>query len=449
VRSFFHNVLFVDFLLAGLYFSILSSENWRHNKFLAWRWSNIREMNWRNLFFAALAGFLIGFSLTVRASEALWLLPVLGLLWLFNIKKCGILKVAVFVVFAALAFLPQVYWNEVLYGGFTRGGYSEMNDSISAIASHSVAAAQSVSRFDISSVLEPLKKIKASIFYFGLNPDKAGDNFNYYFIKMFSWLFWTSVLGLILFLLRFWKHKKKHWVFIISWLLSSFILVLYYGSWRFNDNPDPKEMTIGNSYTRYWLPVYLGAMPFAAFFILRFTWAVFARDEEEGAILVAARRFWDRFFLWRKPGKAFSVAALRAIAVIVLAYVSAAFVFFGSKEGLAFSPLIQDNSLVEYRRVLALTESNSVIITKYHDKVFFPARRVIVAAFDDENLNRIYRGLLDYAPVYYYNFTLPEKDLNYLNDRRLKEAGLGMAPVEKVSSVFTLYRLEKKFPLSQ
>ncbi len=450
VRSFFHNVLFIDFLIAGLYFSILAMERRKVPRFLAWRWSEIKEMNWRGLMISALSGFLIGYSLTIRASEAIWVLPVLGLLWLLNIKKCGILKPLIFIAFAALAILPQVYWNDVLYGGFTRGGYTEMNHSISSIATQSVAVADSVKHFNVSSVIEPLKKIKSSVFYFGLNPDKATKNFNDYFIKMFSWLFWMSVLGLILFLLRFWKHKKRHWAFILSWLFSSIVLVLYYGSWRFNDNPDPNDITIGNSYTRYWLPVYLGAMPFAAFFLLRFSWAVFAREDgEHHDFNIGSRGFWRSFISWRKPGKDFSVTALRAIFIIVLAYVCACFTFFGSKEGLSFAQLNHENSIKEYRDILALTESNSVVITKYHDKVLFPARRVIVAGFDDQNLNGMYRLLSGYAPIYYYNFTLPEKDIEYLNERRLKEVGLGIVPIKKVGGAFTLYKLEKKFPSSQ
>lgn len=116
---------------------------------------------------------------------------------------------------------------------------------------------------------------------------------------------------------------------------------------------------------------------------------------------------------------------------------------------MSFAQLNHENSIKEYRDILALTESNSVVITKYHDKVLFPARRVIVAGFDDQNLNGMYRLLSGYAPIYYYNFTLPEKDIEYLNERRLKEVGLGIVPIKKVGGAFTLYKLEKKFPSSQ
>ncbi len=450
VRSFFHNVLFIDFLVAGLYFAILASDRGPRNLFLAWRWSEVKGMNWRNFFFASLAGFLIGFSVTIRASEALWLVPALGLIWLLNFRKYGLLKLILFLSFAASAFLPQVYWNKVLYGDFRSGGYTEMNRSISSIAVQGSEAAKKAAGLELSSLVEPLKRIKASIFYFGFNPDRAGESFNGYFVRMFSWLFWSSALGLLLFLLRLRKHKKRHWCFLLSWLLSSSILVLYYGSWRFNDNPDPKDITIGNSYTRYWLPVYMGAMPFASFFLLRFSWAIFAKEDGDDRDLnIGWRGFWRNFWRWRIPGRDFSINAFRALALVLLSFLSATFVFYGSKEGLVYSFLNKDTSLDEYRQVLSLTESNSVIITKYHDKLFFPSRRVIVGLFDDDGLNDRYRLLLDRVPVYYYNFNLPSKDLEYLNERKLKESGLGLSMVKRVNNAFSLYRLEKKSPSSE
>ena len=444
VRSFFHNILFIDFLIAGLYFAVLASAKGQKNHFFSWRLKDLKQMNWAILVFSALAGLCLGFSMTVRASEALWLFPALGLAWLFNVKKFGLLKLALIVSFAALAFLPQVYWNKVLYGDFKNGGYSEMNTSISAIATQSSTAAKTILQKQTSPLIESLKKIKKSVFFFGFFPDKAFEAFDKYFIKMFSWLFWSTILGIILFLLRFGKSKSRHWAWFLSWILSSLILVLYYGSWQFHDNPDPKDITIGNSYTRYWLPIYLGAMPFAAFFFLRLTWAVFARDEEENYLQVGWRNFWSNFFSAKKPGRDFSVRALRAASLIVLAFICFNFVFSGSKEGLVYAFLNQKNSLKEYREVLSLTEENSVIITQYHDKLLFPKRRVVVGAFADQNLNSYYFNLLNYTSVYYYNFNLPDKNFEYLNERKLQDSGLRLTKIKKVNSAFALYKLEKK-----
>ena len=96
---------------------------------------------------------------------------------------------------------------------------------------------------------------------------------------------------------------------------------------------------------------------------------------------------------------------------------------------------------LEYDKVLELTENRAVIITRYHDKLFFPERKVIVGLFNDANMIKQYAGLAEKLPVYYYNFTFPEKDINYLNDKRLAEFGLRIKPVAKVTKDFTLYKL--------
>ncbi len=439
VRSFFHNVLFVDFLIAGLYFSVLAMTRRKHNRFLAWRFSDIKRMNWGAFFHVSLAGFLLGYSLTIRASEALWLLPVLGFSWLLNIKRCGILKLLLFVSFAFTAFLPQLYWNKVLYGDFRSGGYAEMNKSISVITQESAQVAKSVIDVAPSKIKERFLQVKKSIFVFGLHPDKSFRNFNNYFVRMLPWLFWPAIFGLILFLMRFRKHKKKHWVFLFSWLLTCAVLVSYYGSWQFNDNPNPKEITIGNSYTRYWLPVYLGAIPFAVLFLLRFTWAVFTyRDSAE----TGSRKIG--FFSFSYPSRVFSMAALRSVFVIVVAFLSCRFVFYGSGEGLVYAFSNRTNGLLEYRQILELTENSAVVVTQYHDKWLFPSRRVIVASLGDQDMNKRYKKLIERAPLYYYNFEFPEKDFEYLNERRLSEVGLRLTKVSGVGGEFALYRLENK-----
>ena len=76
--------------------------------------------------------------------------------------------------------------------------------------------------------------------------------------------------------------------------------------------------------------------------------------------------------------------------------------------------------------------------------MFFPERKVIVGLFDDKNMIAEYANLVNLLPVYYYNFTLPPRDFEYLNNRRLAEAGLQIEKVEQVTDDFTLYRLEKQ-----
>ena len=95
----------------------------------------------------------------------------------------------------------------------------------------------------------------------------------------------------------------------------------------------------------------------------------------------------------------------------------------------------------EYDRVLSLTEPQSVIITQYHDKLFFPERKVIVGLFNDDKMTEQYEVLVEKLPVYYYNFTFPEKDIKYLNEKRLLKFNLQISRVEEITKDFTLYKL--------
>ncbi len=114
---------------------------------------------------------------------------------------------------------------------------------------------------------------------------------------------------------------------------------------------------------------------------------------------------------------------------------------FGSDEGLIYLAQRQKNAKIEWSKILGSTESNSVIITQYHDKLLFPERKVIVGLFDDPNMINEYASISKLIPTYYYNFTFSNNDLNYLNARRLFNAGLNIQPVKMITKDFTLYKL--------
>jgi hypothetical protein len=447
VHSMFHNVLFVSLLIIGLYFVILSATRARvKNNFLAWRFW---RMDWLNLFFAALGGLFVGGALITRTSEALWVIPVLIILWLFNIKKIGFIKLIIFLAFICLPFIPILSWNQILYGGFFRGGYSEMNRSITTISSAGVNLSKTVVVGRFSFAWEQLKKIRDNIFFFGFRPVPALQAFKNYFVRMFFWFFWPAFLGFVLFLSRVWKWKKKYWAYLSVYFVVSAILVLYYGSWDFHDNPNINEITIGNSYTRYWLPIYLGAMPFAAFFISRLSWAIFAGEKLEQEPLPILT-FWKRilnFFRPQWPRRMFLVGAAQAVLVMIIFYISFNFLWSGSKEGLLYIDYNNKVLRSEYSQVMALTEPSAVIITQYHDKIFFPERKVIMSTLTEDGMNARYKKIVNLLPIYYFNFTFPAKDFQYLNDSKLKSAGLSIKKIKQVDSIFTLYKLGDYIPV--
>lgn len=417
-RSMFHNVLFVVLLIAGFYFSLLMNKNQTDKKH-----ESPLDHILKNFIYPALSGGIIGLAIITRTSELLWLGPTLLFLWLANIRNTGFIKLAVFLCFAFLSILPVLNWNQVLYASPTNSGYPEMNTSISAVSSAGSQLAKETinnvnkGKLAVNRIL--FEKIKNTIFYFGLNPYQSLKMFYYYFYLMFAWLFWGATAGFIVFLLKYKKISKGQICFILSLILLSTILLFYYGSWKFHDNPDPNAKTIGNSYTRYWLPIYLGAIPFASLLIVRLS----------------------RVFKFK-----FLINTIRLVAVAAIMIYSVNFIMFYSEESLTATIKKQQATRQEFDEVIKNTPENAVIISRYHDKLFFPERKVILGLFNDDNMNMAYAKLAKYVPLYYYNFTFGQKDLDYLNKTKLAKAGLKIKQIKKVNENFTLYKLSSVIP---
>jgi len=430
-RSMFHNVLFAVLLIMGLYFLVSTAAKPSKAEKI-----NFSTGRFASLSSASLAGLFFGLAIMTRTSELLWLAPMLVVLWLFYARKVGAAKLILFLSFLFLAVLPQLYYNQILYGGFWKGGYSEMNESIAQIALAGSDIIKSAPAGKMAGYRELLERVKDNVFYFGFHPRQSAEMFIAYFAKMFYWIFWPAVLGLTLFARKARKWKRKHIAYLAAYFVVSLILVVYYGSWKFYDNPDPSRVTIGNSYTRYWLPIYLGALPFVSMFIIRITKYIknFRGYWGEGSNKKSSNPLCQGGYI---------VTAGRIVIVVLISLISLQFVLFGSEEGLVYSYNKQRRAKYEFDRVLALTEPNAVIITQYHDKLFFPERKVIFGLFDDKTMVAKYAKAADYLPVYYYNFTLPPDAIDYLNRRRLKEAGLRVQATEKINDSFTLYKIEK------
>ncbi len=451
-RSMFHNVLFIALFIIALYFSaLMTGDNNKRvkgfkNIFVKlidkFRFKKIIKLKIRVKYFifSALAGTFFGLTIMTRTSELVWIVPLLLILWLFNIRRMGVLKLLIFLIFLFSSLLPMFYHNQILYGSPILGGYGEMNQSIAAIKDDSAAILSSTAGGQVMEIKEKAQNIFNTVFYFGLNPKLSLWTANAYIKGMFPWLFYAAFLGGVIFILTFKKRKYKQWVFLVAWFSVSVILVFYYGSWRFFDNPDTAAITIGNSYTRYWLPIYLGLIPLAGIFIIRLTQAIcllFRKTKDNDGQLKME-------FSSGRMNQGTCRLITRMLIIGLIAISSFTFVLSGSDEGLIYLAERQKDSRAEWQQILELTESNSTIITRYHDKLLFPERKVIVGLFDDKSMVAQYANLLDKLPIYYYNFTLPEKDINYLNTSRLKEAGLQIQKIEKITSDFSLYKLEKE-----
>ena len=85
------------------------------------------------------------------------------------------------------------------------------------------------------------------------------------------------------------------------------------------------------------------------------------------------------------------------------------------------------------RLVLENTPSNAIIMTQYHDKVFFPERKIIMGVASEEPYYpHIARLLKDY-PVYYFNFSFTPAAVEYLNNGRLAKHDLRIDLIKKIT----------------
>lgn len=433
VRSMFHNVLFIVFLIIGIYFFTLALGQkktikvWQEikTKFFSVKFERERALQ---IIAALVSGIFVGLALITRTSEAIWLLPVLGIVWIFYLRRYGFIKLLVFLAGLIMAFTPVIYWNTILYQNSFRGGYNEMNRSIEEISSASTEVLSSTWQGKLEQYNAYYRVVKDNVFYFGFKKEQSIAMFNRYVVDMFPVLVYLGLFGLLLLIAHNIRHfEKKYLVYVFTWTVLGLILVFYYGSWKFNDNPNPDSFTIGNSYTRYWLPIYLMLLPLVSYAIVNITRALFS----------VSRRIPEKI-------KNISSTGLQAAVIIVIASIGISFVLYGSEEGLAY---LYHNNLAERKNaemVFSLTEPESIIITQYYDKFFFPERRIIMGKLPNDEILTAAQKLVEYYPVYYYNFFLNDKDVKYLNERKFSFYNLEMELVKKVNSKFGLYKLNGK-----
>lgn len=319
---------------------------------------------------AIFSGAALGLALWFRTIEVIWIAPiVLGLLIAYR-RTLRLERIGLFAAAMVLTLLPMPGLNEALYGQPWLTGYT----------AHQAASAISTT----SQIIAPIQGPLATVF--SLDVRSVLRNAWHYFIFLFPWMSLTAALG-FLFLLR----TRRVRVYLIVAILVTIWLWLFYGSWNFHDNPDPSIITIGNSYVRYWLPIFVLASPFVAVLIdwlaRRFS-ALMARHIAIGlTVLMIAANVYPTFFandgLWSTRQNIFAFAATRDI-------------------------------------VLDSTEENAIIVVDRADKFLWPERRVI-QPLRSESTYQAMPALAAIAPLYYFGITFPQTDIAYLNTIKLAE----------------------------
>lgn len=391
-RGLYHNVFFVALLIFAAYFFIAKPISTHFAR---------KEP----LIDAAMAGIMLGLALWVRTAEILWVLVMILVLLAAFARKVRKRQVIVFFVAAVIAFLPALAFNQTTYGHPLVSGYTVDSPQLGGGGSEAVG--------DDTSMLRGVEVLLP----FGFHPRVALNNFIQYFLALPSWMTTLTVLTLIWFALGFLREirTRRETALIILFLGVTGWLAIVYGSWVIHDNPDPNAITIGISYSRYWLPG-------------------FVLGSAIGGLGLAA--------LQNKLKSGFS--KLPFVIIIFLAVLSFQNVFLTKGDGL----VDVGNTLGEYARVkedvVRRTSKQAVIVVDRGDKIFFPERRVIREFRDDSTLP-VLRSLFLRVPLYYYNLTIKTDDLMHQNNVRLKPYGLRLQ-LKKTYNDSSLYEFVEALP---
>ena len=341
---------------------------------------------YKKTLFVILSGVALSLAVITRPTEIPWMFAFL-VLFLYTYRKDTFILRALpwFFIILAITAAALVSLQENIYGGIFKTGYVFEEGGGSFVF---------------------------SFFPFGFHPRTALYDFYLYCIKLFWFISVPAILGAAMLVKQYIKERALKSLSIVSAFgLISLWFIIFYGSGTFLDNI-ADEISLGVSYTRYFLPLYLLSIPLAVFFIEKLFFA-----------LILSSRF-------RKCAAAFLCA--------VLFLVSFRLTFFDKNDSLA---LVSETLLINQQKkeaVLASTEGDAIIVTYRQDKLFFPERAVIHTLNDSYILGKL-SELSAMRPLYIYTF-LSENDLNEKIVFPLRNQGL---VINKVSNVYgdALYKV--------
>ncbi len=364
-RSMFPNILFIFLILAGLYFLV--------KLFKQYSGPNIKSRQITLSFlWSALSGLFLGLGLTVRSSEFVWVLILVMLVLVYfrrQIKVKILYLVLSFIVFLA-CFIPIFYHHQILYDNFLSTGYPTSTVT-SNLESGEVGA---------------ISFLKALICPFGFHPSVF---FKYVFPNYFLKLFWPwcllFVVGVI-FLFKQTKDRAKKYYLITLLFLSAF-LAIYYGSWFFEDSLAKNTFSIGSSYVRYFLPLYIISLPLVAMGISKLASFIKSKKAQKIVLLILP---------------------------LALLYHSIHLIYLQGDESLIQINKNLQQYQIQNQHLVQITKPIDVFyLSPSADKIFFPERKNIIipqGGVEFNGLNEIAQNFNLY--YFHHNSRATAKQLN-------------------------------------
>ena len=383
-------ILFLSLLIVGLYYFVLQGET---------------RFKW---YYSTLSGFFISLALIVRLSELIWVLVLLLIITIAYRSKFNWIKLFYFVLGGIVPLALLLGFNWQTYGSMFSFGYFNTTSNLDLLS-------KLPSELEVGQSESIIGFLKLLFIPFGFYETRILGNFLNYFILMFWPYVGVFICGLI-FWMRTWLKNKKitsQLVYLISSLVVSIILIIYYGSWQFVDKMVLENNTIGSSYIRYWLPLNILILPMIAYLLVQI-----------GKLPV--KRIWTNLIIG-------------GVLFCLMGY-SFTLVYHTPGDGLLDQKKVLQTYHERARVVQGLIPDDSIVITDRTDKLLFPKYKVV-----DFNLNYAIfpelKKVITKHPVYYLNL-LQEEDIDYINDRKLNTLGLQLVKPTKIDSVYKLYKLQ-------
>jgi hypothetical protein len=369
------------------------------------------------------SGLLFGLALIIRPMEFVWLGVLMVAPLFFYREHFKIKRVLVFMAGVLLPIIILLAVNQKLYSNAFYTGYLNLEptkgDSV-------ITRLPPALRTNLSAWLAFPKLILAP---FGLHPRLILHNLNAYWWQ----LLWPWCVLFIAALLIGWRRLKTDKLtrgLMVYWwtaVLAGVCLIIYYGSWLFDDQLTLRLNTIGISYVRYWLPLYVLVLPFIAYGLEQVT-----QRNPLGFVFSKILGMTAH-----TPSKT-KLVGLVLVFVLLLGF-SWWTVYLKSGDGLRDQAQVTRDSYQLLDEVKAQVNKEAVIVCDREDKILFPAYSVVV--FNNNYL--VWPGVKNIVgkrPVYYLT-RASDVEINALNER-LKEFKINLKMFSKVNEEFTLYSLK-------
>jgi hypothetical protein len=425
-RGFYHNILFISLLIIGLY-CLFKSFNLRKLPI-----TNYQLVTTDSLYL--ISGFLIGLAIITRTAEIVWLSFTVLLIFILNFKR---IHWPGFILFLSGLWLPALlllYYNQILYGVFISAGYRAIIP-----AGGVIEAMRSGILFQI--LITP----------FGFNLKATLLNaFNYLYQLLPYWSAPAIIGGFLFAILPTHIIKinyKTRIIYLIYFIFITAYLLLFYGSWQFSDRIDRQTLSLGTSYLRYWLPIYILAIPFLATLIWQLVKLITPCHREEprkkrGDVAIPPQALKTSGL--PRPVKAglkvTGRIGLTAILIILLAMPSFNLVFRKTDESLFLLKNLSENRLKSQLIDEIVNPEDVILIYKQADKIFFPERRKIITELVVPADYQAVARLAKLRNLYYYTFAPPSMVAD-ISAEKFEPFGLRIIEGQKVLGHDWLYKI--------